>query len=307
MKVSLIIPIYEQAENLKIILSSIYNQIGIKSEEFEIIIVDDGSRQEIKDVLLDYRDLNIVYIRHKENLGRSAVRNTGAKAATGEILVFTDGDRFLSPKFLSKHYEFHKVHKNSVLIGDIAEVFVKDTKTYLNNITDMFRDKNNIMWRFTRSYNYAEQVLKIYDKDGKTESSVPWLTLFSGNFSIRKSSFDLVKGFDESYKKWGYENIDFGYRLYIEGIKYFYEKEAVNFHIYHVQKRFIDREEEFFMLKKKFSDKPEFQLFIQFLNGQVALSQIEKVKDKKVNTKEKEIFYHKNKLGLKYEPKVYKI
>jgi len=303
--ISLIIPIYNQAENLDVIIASIYNQIDIEKEDYEIIIVDDGSHTEINNLHNNYRNLNMIYVRCLENLGRSAARNTGAKTAKGEILVFSDGDRFLSPVFLSKHYKFHKNHEKSVLIGEIAEIFVKDINTYRDNIPEMFMDSNNKMWKFTRIYNYAEQVLKIYDENGYTDFSAPWVTLFSGNFSIRKSDFILVGGFDEFYKGWGYENIDFGYRLHLIGINYLYNKEATNFHIYHAQRRQEDSKDESSMLSQKYRNKSEIKQFIKFLNGKVPLGEILEVDGKESDVTENRIYYIKNRLGSKYKPKIY--
>lgn len=305
MKLSLIIPIYNQAENLDIIIASLYNQIGIEKEDYEVIIVDDGSCSGISDLSTTHRDLNIIYLRHSENLGRAATRNTGAKIANGEIVVFSDGDRFLSPVFLSKHYKFHKNHKESLLIGGIVEIFVKEIATYLDNISSMFLDSSNKMWKFARIYNYAEQVLKIYDENGHTDFAAPWVTLFSGNFSIRQSDYNLVGGFDECYEGWGYENIDFGYRLHSAGINYFYDNEATNFHIYHMQKRLEGGKEEITMLSQKYYDCLEIKQFIKFLNGEISLNGITEVEGKSVDATLDSIYYLKNKLGSKYKPTIY--
>jgi len=299
MKVSLIIPIFNQKENLQLILLSASEQIAVSMNDFEVILVDDGSNEELGDVQKQYPMLKINMVKHDENQGRSAARNTGAKVAKGEVLVFSDGDRFLSPRFLAKHYDFHLTSESAVLIGDILEVFIRNSEDYFQYFPQMFYDKNNSIWRFIRRYNYAEQVLKIYcENNGETNSLTPWISLFSGNFSIRRKDYEYVGGFDESFKTWGYENIEFGYKLYMHGIKFHYEKEAANFHIYHAQKRTI--EQNYLRLKEKYKGVTEIENFIDFLDGKISIYDISR--SGKCRNKEKDIYFKKNQLGSRYKP-----
>jgi len=64
----------------------------------EIIVVDDASRDNTRDVVLAVRDNRIRYIRHESNRGGSAARNTGIRAATGDYISFLDDDDEWEPE-----------------------------------------------------------------------------------------------------------------------------------------------------------------------------------------------------------------
>ena len=118
-KISLIIPVYNQKETMQVVFESIRKQENIEKEMYEIILVNDGDGQEYEDIFEEYLNCNVHIIYHDTNLGRAAARNSGARLAQGDILIFNDGDRFLSPRFIWNHYISHKRGKDSVVIGDI--------------------------------------------------------------------------------------------------------------------------------------------------------------------------------------------
>lgn len=86
MKFSVIIPVYNKAKTIKASIDSVVSQT---ERDFEIIIVDDGSTDELKSVLSQYNDLRVV---HQQNGGVSVARNTGIKNALGEYVCFLDAD-----------------------------------------------------------------------------------------------------------------------------------------------------------------------------------------------------------------------
>ena len=92
-KVSVIIPAYNQAKYLRDAIDSVLNQTF---QDFEIIIVDDGSIDETHDVVFSYNHTRITYI-HQKNEGSSSARNTGIIASNGNYLAFLDADDLLLP------------------------------------------------------------------------------------------------------------------------------------------------------------------------------------------------------------------
>ena len=88
-KVSVIIPTYNRAQSLS---RSIQSVLGQTYKNFELIIVDDGSEDNIEEVIRGFNDSRIKYFRHDVNLGGSAARNTGIKNSTGEYVAFLDSD-----------------------------------------------------------------------------------------------------------------------------------------------------------------------------------------------------------------------
>ena len=94
MDFSLIIPVYNRPSEIDELLNSISKQK--RDIEFEVIIVDDGSKRTSERVVKDYQTfLDIKYI-YKENTGPGDSRNKGAEIANGEYLLFLDSDCILS-------------------------------------------------------------------------------------------------------------------------------------------------------------------------------------------------------------------
>lgn len=97
--VSVIIPTYNRAHLIGRAIQSVLNQTY---QDFEIIVVDDGSTDNTDEVVKDFGDERIGYIRHKGNKGGAAARNTGIRAAKGEYIAFLDDDdEFLPNKIES--------------------------------------------------------------------------------------------------------------------------------------------------------------------------------------------------------------
>ncbi len=100
MKVSLIIPVWNVERYVSDCIMSVMNQTY---RDVEVIIVDDRgtdrSIEVIESLLAGYDggDISFNIIRHSENLGLSAARNTGIRAAKGEYIMFMDSDDTISP------------------------------------------------------------------------------------------------------------------------------------------------------------------------------------------------------------------
>lgn len=129
MTVSVIIPTYNRANYVTEAVESVLTQTY---KDFEIIVIDDGSTDNTKDVLLPYMD-KIKYI-WKPNAGCASARNVGIQASKGEFIAFLDSDDLFERKKLelqvktiiktradfvySKTIEFNE--KGEKWIGDVA-------------------------------------------------------------------------------------------------------------------------------------------------------------------------------------------
>lgn len=88
-KVSVIISTYNRAEYLSRSIGSVFRQTY---ENYELIVVDDASNDNTSDVVADFGDKRIRYIKHDKNKGGPAARNTGIKSAKGEYIALLDDD-----------------------------------------------------------------------------------------------------------------------------------------------------------------------------------------------------------------------
>jgi Glycosyl transferase family 2 len=93
---SVVIPTYNRADLLRATLDSVLRQEGA---DFEVIVVDDGSPEDLSQVVDAYRT-KVTFLR-QENAGPSAARNRGVAAARGEYVAFLDSDDVWLPWTLS--------------------------------------------------------------------------------------------------------------------------------------------------------------------------------------------------------------
>jgi glycosyltransferase involved in cell wall biosynthesis len=100
-KVSVIIPTYNRS---KVIGRTIESVLGQTLPDFELIIVDDGSVDETRDVVNNFNDDRIRYI-WQTNQERSVARNTGIAASKAPYITFLDSDDLFLPNKLADQYE----------------------------------------------------------------------------------------------------------------------------------------------------------------------------------------------------------
>lgn len=101
-KVSVIIPTFNRAKLIKRSIQSVLDQTY---QDFEVIIVDDGSTDDTKSVIESFKNPRIKYISHDINKGPSAARNAGIKNAKGKYIAFQDSDDEWLPEKLEKQME----------------------------------------------------------------------------------------------------------------------------------------------------------------------------------------------------------
>lgn len=99
---SIIIPLYNKQKFIANTLQRVFAQ---SFENFEILIINDGSTDKSVEILAELKDERIK-IYHQENQGVSAARNKGIELASGEFICFLDADDVWNPDFLN---EIHKL------------------------------------------------------------------------------------------------------------------------------------------------------------------------------------------------------
>jgi glycosyltransferase involved in cell wall biosynthesis len=100
---SVIIPVYRQAHFLAEAIQSVLDQTF---EDFEIIVVNDASPDNVSEVIAQFTDPRIKYSVHEKNKGLPGARNTGLLAATGELIALLDADDYFQAEKLAVHHTF---------------------------------------------------------------------------------------------------------------------------------------------------------------------------------------------------------
>ena len=97
MKYSIIVPVYNRPDEVDELLESLSNQT---LKDFEVIIVEDGSTRNCKDVCDKYADILVLHYYAKENSGPGQSRNYGAERASGDYLLILDSDVVLHEGYI---------------------------------------------------------------------------------------------------------------------------------------------------------------------------------------------------------------
>ena len=117
--ISVVIPTYNRAYILSRALKSV---LGQTLQDFEVIIVDDGSTDNTVKIVEDFNDGRIHYIRHAENQGEPAASNTGIRESKGEFITFLDSDDEMVLDKLEKQAALLRTDESlGVVFTDILE------------------------------------------------------------------------------------------------------------------------------------------------------------------------------------------
>lgn len=204
MRASLIIATKDRAGYLDQALRSLSEQIG--APPFEVVVVDNGSTDATAQIVERARDayeFEISYV-FEERPNRGAARNRGIAVATGEIIIFVDDDVWLPGGFVLAHSKAHEGHGTFAVSGPIINV-----PSYHD------RPKPGIA-------NYSRAFL------------------CTCNVSIAREALHWVKGFDEQFDLYGWEDTELGVRLRENGVRAKFAWDAYLYHIKPPQEQTLD-------------------------------------------------------------------
>ena len=227
MKLTLIITTYNWPESLFLVMESIKYQTILPDE---VIIADDGSTKETKDLINNFKkdtDLNIVH-SWQEDMGFRAARarNNAIFKSSGDYIVLIDGDTILHNNFVKDHIA--NAESGFFVQGSRALISEKHTKKALAEKTVNFpffssglkNRKNSIHSKFLSSiFSSKKNYL---------------LGIKSCNMAFYKKDCLNINGFNNEFEGWGREDSEFVVRLINSGIKRKNVRfNAIQFHLWH--------------------------------------------------------------------------
>lgn len=186
-KASIVIPSRGGAERLPRLLAALAAQTH---PDWEAIVVIDGDVDNSEAVVAQYAHLPVRAIVFPENRGRVAALNAGFAAATGEVLIRCDDDLVPGPDYVRDHVSATASGERGA-VGLCVNVF---PDTPYARVYGREADEKH------RAHAYA------------TPQSHRF-RYWAGNCSISRDLFDRVGGYDPRYRAYGWEDVDFGYRL----------------------------------------------------------------------------------------------
>ena len=113
-KLSIVVPAYNEKNTIETILRRI-EDVDLGAEK-EIIVVDDGSKDGTRDILLKYETKHKIFY-HEKNQGKGAAVRTGLKSATGDYIVIQDADLEYSPSDFKRMLEYAELNNADVVYG----------------------------------------------------------------------------------------------------------------------------------------------------------------------------------------------
>lgn len=233
MKSSLIISTYNRPEALKLCLLSVFNQ---KTMVSEIIVGDDGSKPETKELIDSMRNISPVPLRHvwQEDHGfrLAQIRNKCLAVASGDFVIQVDGDVILHPEFVSDHLKFaergYYCKGGRVNLGkELTEKLCREGRLRtLGPFTKGIENKGENALHMTAVAHFLSHR---YRRNKETALGC--------NMSFFMNDCAEVNGYDEYFEGWGGEDIDFGSRLKLIGLQKTHLKFAgIVFHLWHEDK-----------------------------------------------------------------------
>ncbi|WP_217937891.1 glycosyltransferase family 2 protein [Bacteroides acidifaciens] len=235
MLVSLLISTYNWKEALSLCLYSAFAQTV---KPYEILIADDGSRDDTRQLIEEMRkktDIPIVHIWHEDKGFRlSAIRNRSIEKAKGDYIIQIDGDIILDRNFISDHLELAErgyfVCGSRVLLGKMYTArLLKGVERYPATFKQDLRFMLN---------GFRSRILRHYLANRYAKHSM--LSIRGCNMAFWKEDLLQVNGYNEALEMWGQEDVEISYRLIHAGVqKRQLKMGGVQFHLYH---KFASRE-----------------------------------------------------------------
>ncbi len=218
--ISVIVATYNRPDALRLVIQSLLEQTD---KNYEILIADDGSTHETKDLISSFQATTTHAIKHvwqsDDGFRLSRIRNLAMQQAQGEYLIFLDGDCVVQPDFLSQHRKLsklkHVVTGSRILLEkEITDSLCANKKWSYPNF------KSTALKNWLRGE--INKILPLYIKVpfllNRTYSSFVWRRIKGCNLACWKGDAESIQGFDENLVGWGHEDADFVFRLHDSGI-----------------------------------------------------------------------------------------
>lgn len=273
-KVSIILSTYNRPKALFVVLSCLCRQ---DDDNFEIVVADDGSDAPTSDVVKDfqahYPALTIHHVWHEKKGFRLArIRNLAVKEATGDYLIFLDGDCVPPPDFIRRHRELSEegwaVYGQRILANKAYTAAVEeDPDPLLSNAYWTFANFFSLFVK--RRVNRAFPAMTIPGDDWRKRKPKRWQKIRGCNWAMWRKDYVAINGSDESFEGWGAEDKDVAVRLINYGVRIKNGRNAS--FVLHLWHPIANRERNQFhynvvrdrLTKKRFSQKTEFLNNIQ--------------------------------------------
>ncbi len=218
--ISVLLATYNWPEALSLCLQALREQTN---KNFEIIICDDGSKDETRTLISEFQKDFPVPLKHlwqeDDGFRKTLILNEGIKSANGEYLVFLDGDCIPQIDFIAQHLKLSE--KNHLVTGSRILSSQQLTSDLCSNGHWSHKKlrSNALKWGLKGLLNkWLPLFIKLPNVSGRLYKKFEWRRIKGCNMACWKSDAEAIGGFDESLLGWGHEDADFIFRLQKNGV-----------------------------------------------------------------------------------------
>lgn len=195
-----------------------------KDISYEIIVVDNDSQDNSKNIICTELNNKIRYVQSNVNLGFGKANNLGAKYATGKYLFLLNSDTLLVNNAIKELFDFIEKHDNCGIVGgNLFTVDMKPNPSYSMIFDNIQLEKSKSRWIniikeiFLRKLNQFSKKnvnnLEVFNKDINPKK-VGYI--FGTDLMMKKSLFDELNGFDKDFFMYAEEE-ELSYRVIKKG------------------------------------------------------------------------------------------
>jgi glycosyltransferase involved in cell wall biosynthesis len=216
LEISVVVSTYQRPRHLRRCLLSLAAQQDVAGQ-FEVIVVDDGSRDETADVVARFRgevDFPVKFSTHPhDGFQLARCRNSGIRASVAPYLLFTDGDCIFPPDHLRRHLDARR--PGLVRAGDCLRLDEATTERIDEEAVGSGRFLELIDARQQRSLRRTH--IKSLGYQLVRHANRP--KLIGWNMAVWREQLEQINGFDEQFRGWGCEDDDLAARLRLSGVR----------------------------------------------------------------------------------------
>ena len=212
---SIVIPLYNEAESLPELTAWIEKVVLAEGYNYEVIFVDDGSKDQSWDVIekLSTTNTNIKGIKFRRNYGKSAALQKGFEVSTGNVIITMDADMQDSPDEIPELYRLIAVEKYDLISGWKAKRYDPISKTipskFFNWITRKMSGINNLHDFNCGLKSYRKEVVKSIEVYGEMHRYIPVIAKWAG--------FDKIGEKIVEHRARKYGTTKFGLERFVNG------------------------------------------------------------------------------------------